>query len=602
MSANTQSCRPARPGVIAAPKPERGAAGAHSRSAARKCNLEFLGENPALRFDFRDAPPAPRILLASRRALPLKHGGARVGLNAALFSPAQLAWLSAALGPLCKTVGLMRRQTVIDMIGRCDGARLARRAAFGLRRLRPRDSAAAGLETWQAASLAAAAAALAVHVWASPRDAAVTWSLLLTPLFLLATLIRAAAAFRLLRRDRAPDDAPCCSVNDPSLPVYTVLAPVHREERVLAGLVSSLKRLRYPADKLDIKIIVEAGDAPTLAAARALDLEALNMDLIVTPRLGPQTKPKALNYALPFAAGDYLVIYDAEDRPDPWQLLKAVARFRAAPPETACLQASLAFHNDQENWLSRQFAIEYASLFDGVLPLLAALRLPLPLGGTSNHFRMAALKAVGAWDPHNVTEDADLGVRLHRAGHRTETLASTTYEEAACSIGGWLGQRRRWLKGWLITYGVHMRRPTRLLRELGPAGFLAFQGYFAGAAVSALLHLFFLLLLLRDLALGVLFSGEATLLGAPFWLIACFNFIGGYATSFILGWSAVRARRLPYLAPHAIFIPAYWLLVFLAAWLAVFQLVRAPFYWEKTEHGLSRMGRPEGGRRRAPSS
>ena len=109
--------------------------------------------------------------------------------------------------------------------------------------------------------------------------------------------------------------------------------------------------------------------------------------MLVVPDGKPRTKPRALNYALQFATGDYLVIYDAEDRPDPDQLRKAAGRFRDAPREVVCLQARLTFDNASENWLSKQFAIEYASLFAGILPMLDAARLPLPLGGTSNHFR-----------------------------------------------------------------------------------------------------------------------------------------------------------------------------------------------------------------------
>ena len=211
-------------------------------------------------------------------------------------------------------------------------------------------------------------------------------------------------------------------------------------------------------------------------------------EIIVVPAGRPQTKPRALNYALPFCRGELLTIYDAEDIPEPDQLRKAARRFAAAAPELACLQAQLTFFNPNENWLTRQFTAEYAMLFGRLLPVLADHRLPLPLGGTSNHFRTAVLRAVGGWDPFNVTEDADLGLRLARHGYDTGTLDSLTYEEANTRLPNWMRQRARWLKGFLATWLVHMRDPARLMREVGPAGFWVAQAVTIGVFASALLH------------------------------------------------------------------------------------------------------------------
>jgi cellulose synthase/poly-beta-1,6-N-acetylglucosamine synthase-like glycosyltransferase len=524
--------------------------------------------------------------------LPLKDRDAPTALNVSLFSLTHIVTLAHSLGPLSHNVGLMTRQALIDSIGRSHGDLLVKRAAFGLRRRDTLFSAAEGVELWQILSLTVAVGGVLGMAIVSLRDAAVFSGALLSVAFMLAVLIRAAAALHLMwgevRRGKVHrGETPCCSADDPTLPVYTVLVPVHREERVLPILVDALRRLEYPAGKLDIKIIVESGDHKTIEAARALKLAASGIDLIISPKGGPQTKPKALNYALHFATGEYLVIYDAEDQPEPKQLLKAAARFRSAPKRMACLQAALIFHNYQENWLAKQFTIEYASLFDGILPMLGAYRLPLPLGGTSNHFRVAALRETGAWDPHNVTEDADLGMRLYRAGYYAETLDSTTYEEAACQLGNWVRQRTRWLKGWMMTYCVHMRRPVQLYHEMGPSGFIAFQAYFAGIIVSALAHPIFYLLLLHDLLSGLLFQAALTPMGAPFWIIACFNFVGGYAASLVLGWIAIRTRRIEGVCAHVLLIPVYWMLVSVAAYRALHQLFSAPFYWEKTEHGLS---------------
>jgi glycosyltransferase XagB len=311
--------------------------------------------------------------------------------------------------------------------------------------------------------------------------------------------------------------------------------------------------------------------------------------LIIVPNRAPQTKPKALNYALQFALGDLAVIYDAEDRPEPDQLRKAATAFRNASPEVVCLQARLDYFNAKENWLSRQFTIEYATLFRGLLPLLDRFGLPLPLGGTSNHFRIEVLRTLGGWDPYNVTEDADLGMRLHRAGFRAKMLDSTTYEEACCQLPAWLKQRTRWLKGWMQTFGVHMRRPRATLRETGLWGFIAFQAYFAGIIVSSLAHPIFYAFFAFDAASGVLFEPAATPGGELLLLIALINFGGGYTVNFALGLASLRGCRHRNLWAYTLFIPVYWLCVSAAAYRAVWQLFRAPFYWEKTEHGVSRV-------------
>ncbi|MGH6629518.1 MAG: glycosyltransferase family 2 protein, partial [Burkholderiales bacterium] len=279
------------------------------------------------------------------------------------------------------------------------------------------------------------------------------------------------------------------TLHDPGLPAYTVLVPLFRETSVLRQLLRALLDLDYPAEKLDIKIILEESDILMQRAVMGIRLPP-QFEVIVVPCGHPQTKPRALTYGLRFASGELLTIFDAEDIPDPRQLRLAAGMFASLPRSTACLQAQLAFYNSRENWLTQQFTIEYATLFGLLLPALANHRLPLPLGGTSNHFRIDILREVGAWDPFNVTEDADLGFRLARAGYETATFNSRTYEEAAGSIPNWLKQRSRWLKGFLATWLVHMREPSRFLKELGPSGFWTAQALTLGVFVSALVHPF----------------------------------------------------------------------------------------------------------------
>ncbi len=246
--------------------------------------------------------------------------------------------------------------------------------------------------------------------------------------------------------------------------------------------------------------------------------------------------------------------------------------------------------------LTRQFTIEYAILFGLLLPTLANHHLPLPLGGTSNHFRVDVLREVGAWDPFNVTEDADLGLRLARAGYETATLAARTYEEANGQPVNWLNQRTRWLKGFLATWLVHMRRPVRLLEDLGPSGFWAAQALTIGIFGSALLHP---ICMAVTLALFILQPGLPA--GASYFIITLTGLnllvlVSGYGVAIIAGRRALYQLGITgWIFPLAT-MPIYWLLMSVAAWAALWQFIVAPFHWNKTEHGLSSFQR----RRRKP--
>jgi glycosyltransferase XagB len=260
-------------------------------------------------------------------------------------------------------------------------------------------------------------------------------------LFYLATLLLRSGAVLRTARKRASIPTPH---NDVHLPVYTVVVALYREAPVAGQLVAALKRLDWPASLLDIKLVCEADDQETVEALKRQDLGA-QFEIVEVPPTLPRTKPKALTYALSGARGAYLAVYDAEDRPHPQQLREAYARFAAAPPDIACLQAPLIIGNGGCSWISALFSLEYSAHFRGLLPMLATFRMPLPLGGTSNHFRTDILRAVGGWDPYNVTEDADIGMRLYRLGYRSEVIRRQTVEDAPTSVSVWLPQRTRWM-------------------------------------------------------------------------------------------------------------------------------------------------------------
>ena len=374
------------------------------------------------------------------------------------------------------------------------------------------------------------------------------------------------------------------AINDRDLPFYTVLVPMYKEPSVLPIITESLRNIDYPLSKLDIKLILEDDDEETIAAAKSLNLESM-FEIIRVPVSLPKTKPKACNYALNFARGELVTIYDAEDKPERDQLKKAVIAFRKAPENTAVIQARLNYFNANENWLTRMFTLEYSLWFDFYLPALEALKIPIPLGGTSNHFKLRILKSVNAWDPYNVTEDADLGVRLTQLNYHVGVVNSTTYEEATNRFGNWIRQRSRWIKGYMQTYLVHMRHPVRLYRSLGHVGFWGFQFFIGGAVLSCLLAPFLYLtyfgwLYTQTHVLDVIFP--SIILYA-----SLFSLLLGNGLLIYLSTLCVFKRHLYHLIPWALTVPVYWLMMSIAAYKALWQLIHKPFYWEKTTHGLT---------------
>jgi len=467
---------------------------------------------------------------------------------------------------------------------------IARQATHGLSDMRP-DLSAAALPCRRLVTLFLALLACGLlAAWANAAAAIIVSALLATG-FVAWMALRLACA--LLPVQQGPPAGRAAA--DHELPVYTVVAAVYREAATVHQLVAAIRAFAYPPEKLDIKIVVEADDDETRAALDALP-PGPPVNVVVAPAAGPRTKPKALNAALPLARGLYTVVYDAEDRPEPDQLRKALAAFAAAGPDTGCIQARLTIDNTGDGWLTRLFTAEYAGQFDAFLPALAALGLPLPLGGSSNHFDTAMLHRIGAWDPYNVTEDADLGFRLARFGYRTGVIASSTYEEAPARFGPWLRQRTRWFKGWMQTWCVQMRKPLNLRLDLGWRGFATFHLIACGNVLAALLHPLFLLYLLSYGALGL---PEAPLLRALAWLQGGIVSLG-YITSVFLGLHGLRRRKLLAHGWALALMPAYWLLLSLAAWRAVHQLLFDPFTWEKTEHGVARTSRLADGKAPPP--
>lgn len=374
-------------------------------------------------------------------------------------------------------------------------------------------------------------------------------------------------------------------IPDDALPLYTILVPLHRESEVLPFLLRRLSQLDYPAEKVQILLLIEEDDADTRGALDAIDLPP-RFEVVLIPHSLPKTKPKACNAGLKLARGEFCVIYDAEDRPDPDQLRKSVLAFRLLPDRVVCVQAELQYWNPWTNWLTRCFAAEYATNFSLSLRGLDRHRLAIPLGGTSNHFRTDALRALGGWDPYNVTEDADLGIRIARRGWDVRMMVSVTEEEANSRLGNWVRQRSRWIKGYIQTWLVHTRNPIRLWRELGTRRFLAFHLTLGFSTFTTLINPFFWALTLVYLVTGTRYI-EALFPSLVLYLGVLTMILGNFLMMYCL-MTGCMERGLHRAVRAMLTVPLYWGLMSLAAYKAFFQLLRPSrrHYWELTEHGL----------------
>jgi cellulose synthase/poly-beta-1,6-N-acetylglucosamine synthase-like glycosyltransferase len=373
------------------------------------------------------------------------------------------------------------------------------------------------------------------------------------------------------------------------LPKYTILIPLYHEAEVLPDLIRAISELNYPPTKLDVKVLMEADDPETVEAFNKSDAPDFIRPVIV-PVAQPKTKPKACNYGLMHARGKFIAIYDAEDLPEPDQLKRAVVAFSKVPPEVVCIQSRLNFYNRTQNLLTRWFTVEYSMWFDLLLPGLDAERAPIPLGGTSNHIRRDALIEIGAWDPFNVTEDADLGMRLFKAGYRTATLNSTTYEEANSQAYNWIRQRSRWIKGYIQTWLVHMRHPLKLLKEIGLRPFLSFQLIVGGTFFATIANPIYWVLT----SLWFLIEFEfirAIYPGVIFHVGAISLYLGNFAFTY-MNLAGALNRQYYDLVRYALFSPLYWGLMSIGAWRGFLQLITKPHFWEKTVHNLFK-GEPE---------
>ena len=434
----------------------------------------------------------------------------------------------------------------------------------------------------------------------SPWTAAVLAASVATVLYIVYAGYRMFCAWRGWRATATlnPSAEDLAALDGRELPTYTILLPVFREKpQTMGALLQAMAALDYPKQKLQGLLLLEQDDTQTREAlaeveARYPNLRPKWLRILSIPPGEPRTKPKAMIYSLVYATGDLLTIFDAEDKPEPDQLKKAAWAFQRAGDSVACIQAKLSYYNSRQNLLTRWFTLEYAAWFDLFLPGLHNIQAPIPLGGTSNHFRLPILKDVLSWDPYNVTEDADLGLRFSRAGYRTQMLESTTFEEANSKFGNWLRQRSRWIKGYIQTFLVHTRDPMQLYRELGIVNTGHFVLTVGGLIYTVLVSPIFwsllvLWLLFQPAWIPALFPG-------PVYYLAMVSLAFGNFFFVLLALIGAVGRGQDDLAPYTLVFPVYWLMMSCAAFLAVYELIRRPHYWQKTEHGLHTEGTWDG--------
>ncbi len=379
------------------------------------------------------------------------------------------------------------------------------------------------------------------------------------------------------------------AIKSKDLPIYSILCPLYKEANVLPHFLNSIEKLDWPKSKLEVMLLLEEDDTETIIAAQSLKMPKY-VKIVIVPESEPKTKPKACNYGLALAKGRYLVIYDAEDRPESTQLKKAYLAFKNLHDDVVCLQAKLNYYNPHQNLLTRFFTAEYSLWFDVILTGLQTIGTTIPLGGTSNHFATADLKALNGWDAFNVTEDCDLGVRLFKAGYKTAIIDSVTLEEANSHVGNWLRQRSRWIKGYMQTFLVHMREPREFFKDHGIHAFIF--ALIIGARISFMfINPFLWLMTISYFALYKFVGPQIeAIYPTPVFHIALVSLVFGnfmYIYNYMIGC----LKRGQYsLIKYVYLIPFYWLLASTAAVMGLYQLIVKPYYWEKTVHGLDLKG------------
>jgi len=382
------------------------------------------------------------------------------------------------------------------------------------------------------------------------------------------------------------------NVKDSELPIYSILIPLYKEASVLKQIVSVINNLNYPKNKLDVKLLLEEDDLETINAVKKMKLPRY-FETVIIPHSFPKGKPKALNIGLTKIKGKYLTIYDAEDIVDRDQLKKVYLVFKNAPDNVGCVHSKLNFYNKNQNWLTKIFTTEYTYWYELCMPWLIKDQYIVPFGGNSVHFKTEVIKKMGGWDPYNVTEDCEIGIRLYRKGYVAEYVNSITTEEAVLTTKAWIRQRSRWMKGYILTSFVNLRHPVRLYKELGLKKILSFFLIILGTPIIHLLNLLFGTLTI----LWFLTYSPVIKAFFPWYILypSLISFVFGNFMMIYLGMIGSVNNKYYNLVKWNLLSPLYWLLMAVATVKSVFQLIIAPHFWEKTAHGFHLIEKKETG-------
>jgi cellulose synthase/poly-beta-1,6-N-acetylglucosamine synthase-like glycosyltransferase len=534
--------------------------------------------------DLELAQRLPEPLALAFQAIPVAATDDEVILAVARpLSPAQTDAAEVALGARIRTL-LANRTELDQVIQRVHRAYYSDLSTRALLDARPHESAHVVVSGAQKVTLVLTVIATIACAVIWPMNTMITLVGICSFFYLMVSVYKFRLTTKALGDHLETDvtESQLDDLDERTLPGYTILVPLYKEAGIVERLVRDINALDYPRTRLDVKLLCEEDDEETIDKIRDLDLPP-HFHLVVVPDSQPKTKPKACNYGLMLSTGKYCVIFDAEDRPDPDQLKKAVIAFDEVNSDVVCVQAKLNHFNQDQNLLTAWFANEYSMHFELVLPAMGAAQAPIPLGGTSNHFITAKLRELGAWDPFNVTEDADLGIRLHREGYRTAMIDSTTLEEANSNVPNWIRQRSRWNKGYIQTWLVHMRNPAALLAQTGIRGFMSFNLTMGSAFLLLINPIFWGLTTLYILTQAGFI--QQLFPGVIFYAASAMLFVGNFVFVYLNVAGSLQRGEFG-LTRTALLSPLYWGLMSWAAWKGFIQLFTNPFYWEKTEHGL----------------
>lgn len=551
---------------------------AYARALADVCEVDFVEPDQTVMLAPIDEAAGVQANLAGDLLRHSHFGFYRTALAQPSLPAGKLRQRLREIGDARYRLAFTTRVELLRTIRGYFSHQLIDQAANGLGRRFQGESATTLANDWYGKVLLAFSLLLVAGLILAPLPT-ISVTAHIVALMLLSVVVFPIPAIRaILDRDIRQGVRPNYRLHDSILPVYTVLVPILREDQLVKDLALALKRIDYPPAKLDIKLVLEGGDHETIAAVKALDLPG-NVDVITVPDASPRSKAKALNYALNFALGDYVVVYDADDRPDPGQLRLALLAFQDGPANQACVQARLTAYNGDRNWLTRQFAGEVSAHYSGLLPMLRLKELPVPLGESSCHFRVSMLRWLGGWDAFSVTEGADLGLRLARRGYFCGMLDSVTGRQAPDTLRSWLVQRTRRIKGWMQTWLVHMRQPKTTRRELGDKALLGMQHVFLGQTLAGLALPVLLLLAAGEFLAGGTLAASGPILGTSFWVLSGAILVVAYLVSMTLGFLCLQGK-----ASRLFALPFYWLLTSLATYRALSQLISDPQLREKADH------------------